>query len=303
MGTLLDFTIIHAVLASFKKENMIKTLVNFTTILVASVLIQVPHPSSARPNVQAPSKPQHERLKKLKENYGKITSQDIFGGDDVQDHEFPWMAALVYETTSPNTNHSVVACGGSLISDNVILTAAHCLPSFKPKGKKYEYVLKRVKLGHALLSSNLIKEIDIESKLAHPSWNGDLWNPADIALLKLSEHVQFNIGINPICLPKDYSEDELANKDIFENFVVAGWGKTLWNHSEPWTDLMQKLNLDFIDCRSEEAYGRRRKVNSHICASGEKYISDSCKGDSGGPLMGINLLNYTGQTEAVGITS
>ena len=97
----------------------------------------------------------------------------------------------------------------------------------------------------------------------------------------------------------DYSEEELANKDIFENFVVAGWGKTLWNHSEPWTDQMQKLNLDFIDCK--EAYRRRR--NSHTCASGEKYISDSCKGDSGGPLMGINLSNYTGQTEAVGITS
>jgi len=182
---------------------MIKTLVNFTTILVASVLIQVPHPSSARPNVQAPSKPQHERLKKLKENCGSITSLDIFGGDDVQDYEFPWMAALVYETTSPNTNHSVVACGGSLISDNVILTAAHCLPNIKYKDKKYEYVLKRVKLGHAQLSSNQIKEIDIESKLAHPSWLEDPWNPNDIALLKLSEHVQYpSIGINPICLPK-----------------------------------------------------------------------------------------------------
>ena len=67
---------------------------------------------------------------------------------------------------------------------------------------------------------------------------------------------------------------------------------------------MQKLNLDYIvreDCEKE--YGGRRKINSHICASGEKNKSDSCEGDSGGPLMGIRLSNYTGQTEVIGITS
>ena len=180
---------------------MIKILVNFTTILVVSVLIQTPNHCFAFNS--SPSKPQHEILNYLKRECGYKTSEDIFGGENVKDHEFPWMVALVHETTNPNSNHSVVTCGGSLISHNVVLTAAHCLLDKKPKNEEYKYVLKRIKIGHSFLSSNLIKEIDIESKLAHPSWLADqFWNPADIALLKLSKHVQFNIGISPICLPK-----------------------------------------------------------------------------------------------------
>ena len=56
----------------------------------------------------------------------------IVGGLLTDQHEFPWMAALVYE----NANYkSLIFCGGSIISYNVIMTAAHCLRLMDHKGK------------------------------------------------------------------------------------------------------------------------------------------------------------------------
>ena len=56
----------------------------------------------------------------------------IVGGILASQHEFPWMAALVYENLN---GYQLIFCGGSIISPNVILTAAHCLESIKYKGK------------------------------------------------------------------------------------------------------------------------------------------------------------------------
>ena len=56
----------------------------------------------------------------------------IVGGILASQHEFPWMAALVYENKN---GYELIFCGGSIISPNSILTAAHCLESIKYNGK------------------------------------------------------------------------------------------------------------------------------------------------------------------------
>ena len=75
----------------------------------------------------------------------KIESKRIVKGENSNKNEFPWMAALVYEY--PN-GQSMVKCGGSLISPNVVMTAAHCI----------EPDLRRVKLGHTHLSSGHVQK-------------------------------------------------------------------------------------------------------------------------------------------------
>ena len=57
-------------------------------------------------------------------------------------NEFPWMAALVYEESN---GEQKIACGGSLISSNVIITAAHCIPSTNDQLSNYE--LTKIKIG------------------------------------------------------------------------------------------------------------------------------------------------------------
>ena len=87
-----------------------------------------------------------------------------------------------------------ILCGGSLIGCNVVMTAAHCIAPFQ------EYVLKRVKLGHAKISKMNIEK-DIETIKIHPEYRNDRHKPNDIAILKLSENVVFDAAVKPICLP------------------------------------------------------------------------------------------------------
>ena len=66
----------------------------------------------------------------------------IVGGILAELNEFPWMAALVYEESN---GEQKIACGGSLISSNVIMTAAHCIPSTNEILSNYE--LTKIKIG------------------------------------------------------------------------------------------------------------------------------------------------------------
>ena len=136
-------------------------------------------PYGIHPNVNVPNSPQIWKSRSLK----------VFGGSESNSHEFPWMVALVYENLA---GHSFVECGGSLISHNVVLTAAHCIKTG----------LKSVKLGHGNLMSEDVIEVDVALSIIHP--NSSYWNRKinDIALVMLTERVEFNDNVNPISLPR-----------------------------------------------------------------------------------------------------
>ena len=119
-------------------------------------------------------------------------SLKVIGGSELNNHEFPWMVALVYENLA---GHTFVECVGSLISHNVVLTAAHCIKTFETDDTE----LKRVKLGHANLMSEDLIEVEVESIQVHPGWNGRI---ADIALIMLTEDLEFNSNVQPISLPR-----------------------------------------------------------------------------------------------------
>ena len=75
-------------------------------------------------------------------NFVTCTGLRIVGGILAELNEFPWMAALVYEESN---GEQKIACGGSLISSNVIMTAAHCIPSTNEILSNYE--LTKIKIG------------------------------------------------------------------------------------------------------------------------------------------------------------
>ena len=121
----------------------------------------------------------------------KSRSKRVAGGSDSDNHEFPWMVALVYDYPifQQIESQSFVECSGSLISPNIVLTAAHCIKT----------ELKSVKLGHANLMSEDVIEVDVASTIVHPGWNRKM---NDIALIMLTETVEFNDNINAIALPR-----------------------------------------------------------------------------------------------------
>lgn len=115
----------------------------------------------------------------------------------------------------------------------------------------------------------------------------------DIALLRLSQDVPFTDFVKPICLPKT---DRLGSKAW-----VAGWGTT--EHSSS-SEIKLKVELPIVQnepCQRVYEKMSVELVPTQICAGGQKG-KDSCRGDSGGPLMRENQENQ-GRWEAVGVTS
>ena len=124
--------------------------------------------------------------------------ETIYGGIPVTDFQFPWIVRVIQEYTDSNYKIWTRECGGSIISKNIIITAAHCVF----KDHKFETV---VKSGNFDLSSNKIKESKVKSILVHPNYD-HYYKSNDIALLQLSEALNIDEHTKPIDLPKHYED-------------------------------------------------------------------------------------------------
>ncbi|XP_038136718.1 duodenase-1-like [Cyprinodon tularosa] len=157
-------------------------------------------------------------------------------------------------------------CGGFLISEDFVVTAAHCSNS------KPDVVVVG---SHDLQNSN-VEKIKIEKQCKHPDYL-DVNYGDDIMLLKLSRKVSVNNRVKTIRIarPGFFLHDN-------QMCSVAGWGKT--ETSDISNDL-RVVNVSIINkdvCNKEWQYGLPPNV---ICAGGYNTEKGFCQGDSGGPLV------------------
>lgn len=172
----------------------------------------------------------------------------------------------------------MASCGGSLINDRYILTAAHCM-----KGTKDVKSL-RITLGAHTASDRQTKvPLEVEKIISHPDWKG--YN--DIALIKLKKPVA-NV---PVCLPSFTS---------YDNLFVTGWGMTgrtgnnLLSRAQELMEVDVK-EVDVMKCKQQ--HFPQVNPEKEICAGGDN--GGSCMGDSGGPLQ----TRKNGRVYQVGIVS
>lgn len=142
-----------------------------------------------------------------------------------------WFFNLI-STAMGKTN---IICGGSIISDRYILTAAHCAAKASKK-----WNLESVRIGDWDLDTEIECDPDnttdclpapidigIEETVVHVGYNKTkISSPHDIALIRLTEKIDLSGLVKPICLPY---ESSLWEKNYTgQYFTTTGWG-WFWN--------------------------------------------------------------------------
>lgn len=184
----------------------------------------------------------------------------IVGGHFIPIEYVPWQVSILKDNEQ--------RCGGSILGDRVILTAAHCLV-----GVSLTQLSVRAGSSHWKKDGQLVK---ISKSITNNFNLSTIEN--DIAVLFLESPLEFNDSVQPIALGQETPEAGTMG-------LATGWGFTLKNAGFSWP-ILQGVHLTVIDHnKCQKAYGNITIYKDMFCAAAPRR--DTCTTDSGGPLISI----------------
>ncbi|XP_077346478.1 coagulation factor IX [Lithobates pipiens] len=192
----------------------------------------------------------------------------IVGGTDSLKGEFPWQVHFI-------DRNRVGFCGGSIVNEKWIVTAAHCFVTI-PLGK---FIVVAGEHNTAV-NEGTEQYMEVTRIINHPTYNvsKNKYNN-DIALVELEKPMVLNDYARPICIGhKDFTDRLLK---IIPHSWVTGWGNLRYR-GRP-TVKLQKLAVPFVDRATCKRSSRYSVSTTMFCAGFADEEKDACQGDSGGP--------------------
>ncbi|KAM5331569.1 granzyme A-like [Glossophaga mutica] len=189
----------------------------------------------------------------------------IIGGKEATPHSRPYMALLTGVRGS--------ICGGALIEDRWVLTAAHCLLNKR----------SNVTLGaHSRVSKDRGEQvIPVKKEFPYPCYDKDT-HEGDLKLVQLQKRATITKNVAILNLPK-------RGNDVKPGTIcqVAGWGAI--NNQLLVPSGLREVNVTVIDrktCNDKQHYDYNPIIGLNmLCAGSPKGGKDTCNGDSGSPLI------------------
>ncbi|KAM4043763.1 mannan-binding lectin serine protease 1-like [Anomaloglossus baeobatrachus] len=195
----------------------------------------------------------------------------------------PWIAMLSHTSTN------APFCGGSLIGDKWIVTAAHCLHHqleeenavlteedlFTPSS--FNIILGK---HRTFITDDTEQVLQAKHLILHPKYKTSTFQN-DIALVELSRKAYLHDYVIPVCLPEVEVQPD--------NFVmVSGWGKQFLKKRPAALMEIEIPVVEFDVCNAGYLSLGRVLTEDMLCAGFKEGGKDACSGDSGGPMVTFN---------------
>ncbi|XP_070505116.1 uncharacterized protein [Chironomus tepperi] len=230
----------------------------------------------------------HDFEKRARPSCGRPRSglQTIMRGTAVPRGKYPWNVALYSIDNVSNKKEYI--CGGSIVSNKTIVTAAHCF-----RGKSSSHLYNAGNIIVLVGAHNLSETIEIgrltvavRKIIIHPDWNINIKSfDADIALVELDEYLNFSNYIQPICLMNPGSDMESIKKGI-----VAGYGKSEFKDVEDVARIINMPIINYTECVKSSDH--ESLLSNRMFCAGYANGTGVCIGDSGSGLHVVYKNTY-----------
>ncbi|XP_052902032.1 uncharacterized protein LOC128309635 [Anopheles moucheti] len=206
----------------------------------------------------------------------KVVNFLIVNGTEAKDGYWPWHVAIFHN----NARTFVYACGGTIVDQNTILTAAHCLMTSNEIIAR-ERLVVQVGRNRLRVDSNRAQEHEAFQLIVHPQYNVNSIQH-DIALIKLATDITYTDYIQPICL---------WNRSDDLRLIEGSWGTVIGfgvDETDEVSDTLREITIPIVShftCIESNRGLFGSQLTSNMFCAGKRDGISACNGDSGGGLF------------------